>query len=94
MIPPALLTLIRSIETYIINPLIEVALAVAAVVFLWGVFNFIKGAGDKAAREKGRNHMLWGIIGIAIMLSVFSILTVISNSVGGPSGNISNIQNL
>lgn len=93
-IPPALQSLIRSISTYILNPLIVLAFAVAMVVFLWGVFQYVRGAGDPKAREAGRNHILWSIIGLAIMFSVFGIMTVISNTVGGPTGNIMNIQKL
>ena len=93
-VPPALLSLIRGLSRYVINPLIILAFAVAMVVFLWGVFNYVRGAGDPKVREKGRDHILWSIIGMAIMFSVFGIMTVISNTVGGPSGNIQNIQNL
>jgi hypothetical protein len=93
-IPPALLTLIRSIDRYIINPLIVLGFAVAMIVFLWGVFNYIKGAADPKARETGRNHILWSIVGFAIMFTVFGIMTIISNSVGGPTGSIMNIRKL
>ena len=93
-IPPALQTLIKAIDKYILNPLIVLAFAVAMLVFLWGVFQYVKGAGDQKAREKGRDHILWGIIGLAIMFAVFGIMSVISNTVGGPTGSISNIQRL
>lgn len=93
-IPPALLTLIRAIDRYIINPLIVLGFAVAMIVFLWGVFKYIRGAGDPKARETGRNHILWSIVGFAIMFTVFGIMTIISNSVGGPTGSIMNIRKL
>ncbi|MEI6042620.1 MAG: hypothetical protein WCQ00_03595 [bacterium] len=93
-VPPALMTLITSISRYILNPLIVLAFAVAMVVFTWGVFDYIKGASDPKARETGRSHILWGIIGIAIMFSVFGIMRVISNTVGGPTSQIQNIQKL
>jgi hypothetical protein len=93
-IPPALLTLINSINRYVINPLIVLGFAVAMIVFLWGVFNYVKGAGDPAARKKGRDHILWSIVGFAIMFTVFGIMTIISNSVGGPTGSIMNIRRL
>ena len=93
-IPPALQSLIRSIDQYILNPLIVLAFAVAMVVFLWGVFQYIRGAGDPGARKIGRDHILWSVVGMAIMFTVFGIMTVISNTVGGPTGNISNIRKL
>ena len=91
-VPPALASLIKGIDKYVINPLIVLAFAVAMVVFLWGVFNYVKGAGDVKARETGRNHILWSLVGMAIMFSVFGLMTIISNTVGGPTGNITNIQ--
>ena len=93
-IPPALQTLISNINRYVINPLIVLGFAVAMVVFLWGVFNYVRGAGDPKARETGRNHILWSVVGLAIMFTVFGIMTVISNSVGGPTGSIMNIRKL
>jgi len=94
MIPPALQTLITAINTYILNPLIILAFAFAMVVFLWGVFQYVRGAADVKARETGRSHILWGVIGIAIMFSVFGIMNIISNTVGGQPSAISNIQKL
>lgn len=94
MIPPTLLALVSSIIDVIINPLIVLAFAVALVVFLWGVFEYVKGAGDPAARKTGRNHILWSIVGFAIMFSVFGIMRAVSNTVGGPTGSITNIQKL
>ncbi|MEI6553721.1 MAG: hypothetical protein WCO09_04070 [bacterium] len=92
--PAALQTLITAIDQYILNPLIVLAFAIAMVVFLWGVFQYIRGAGDPKARETGRNHILWSIIGMAIMFTVFSIITVISNTVGGDTSTLTNIQKL
>ena len=94
MIPPALRSLITSIDIYIINPLILLAFAIAMLVFLWGVFEYIKGAGDVKSRETGRSHILWGVIGIAIMFSVFGIIRMISNTVGGSSAVVNDIQRL
>ncbi len=93
-VPPALASLIKGIDRYVINPLIVLAFAIAMVVFLWGVFNYVRGAGDPKARETGRSHILWSLIGMAIMFSVFGLMTIISNTVGGPTGNITNIQKL
>lgn len=94
MIPHSLVVLVSQINRYIINPLIVLGFAVAMVVFLWGVFEFIQAAGDPKAREKGRNHILWSLVGIAIMFSVFGIIRIVSNTVGGPTGSINNIQRL
>lgn len=66
----------------IVNPLIVLMFAVALVYFLWGVFNYIKGAGSETDRETGGKHILWGVIGMFIMISVWGILRVALNTFG------------
>jgi hypothetical protein len=57
-------------------------LAAAVVFFLWGVFQFVMGAGDESAQEKGRSHIINGIIGIAVMVSVWGLVNFFTKSAG------------
>ncbi len=66
----------------ILFPLITLLLTVALVVFLWGGFQFVMGAGDPGARETGRQHLLWGIIGMLVMLSAYTILWIAAGTFG------------
>ena len=49
--------------------------------FLWGVVEFVARSNDDTAREKGKKHIVWGIIGLFIMLSAFGILNLICNTI-------------
>lgn len=60
----------------IIFPLITLMMAVALVVFLYGGFEYVKNAANEQGRETGRRHLMWGIVGMLVMLSAFAILTV------------------
>ncbi|MCA9353676.1 hypothetical protein KC842_02280 [Candidatus Nomurabacteria bacterium] len=80
--PPAVVKeIVGKINAYIINPLIILMFAVALIIFLYGVIEFIAIKTDQA-RKNGKNHMLWGVIGMFIMVSVFTILRIIANTVG------------
>ncbi len=68
------------VDTLIINPLIVLLFALAAVFFVYGVFQFITNAENEEKRTEGKNHMLWGIIGLTIMLGVWAILNIILNT--------------
>lgn len=70
------------INANIVNPAIEFAFIVAFVIFLWGVFQFIQGAADKAKRQEGKEHILWGLVGFLIMFGVYGIITILANSLG------------
>ncbi len=73
---------LQKINAVILNPLIVLLFAIALIVFLWGVFEFVRKADDESAREEGRRSMMWGIIGMFIMFGVFGIIRILLTSVG------------
>ena len=72
--------LISKIVELIVNPLIQLLFAVALVYFLWGVYQYVAGASSPEKRETGAKHILWGLVGLAIMISVFAIIQISSNT--------------
>jgi len=75
--------LLARINYHIINPLILVLFALAFVQFVLGLFKFFQGkAGKNDSLEEGKRHILWGIIGMAIMVSVFGIMKFITTNLG------------
>jgi nitrogen fixation-related uncharacterized protein len=68
--------LLNKIVEIIVNPVIFLMFAVALVVFLWGVAEFLRNSNDASSQEKGKSHILWGLIGMAIMVSAFAIIRV------------------
>lgn len=70
-------TLISKINTHIVNPIIGLMLAIALVVFLYGVFEYIAGASNEEKRDTGKKHIIWGLIGLFIMFGVFGLMNVL-----------------
>lgn len=68
--------LLNKIVDVIVNPVIYLMFAVALLIFIWGVAEFIRGSNDSSSQSKGKNHILWGLIGMAIMVSAFAIIRV------------------
>ncbi|MBP9760378.1 MAG: hypothetical protein KBD24_03350 [Candidatus Pacebacteria bacterium] len=56
---------------------VAVAFGIAFVVFLWGVVTFIHKAGDDAEIAKGRQRMLWGVVGLFVIASVWGIVAIL-----------------
>ncbi len=73
---------LTNVNNMIVNPIIEVMFAVALVFFLWGVVEFMMNQQNDEKRTQGKMHMLWGIVGIAIMFGVFAIMNLIINTLG------------
>ena len=61
----------------IITPLLQLFFAVALVVFAWGVVQFLLALNKGGKLEDGKQHMLWGILGMAIMMGAYGIITIV-----------------
>jgi len=71
---------VHKVDKFIVNPLITLLFALAVVYFLWGVFEFLLNQTNEEKKTSGKSHMLWGIVGITIMLGVWTILGIILNT--------------
>ena len=74
--------IISYVQSAVLTPLKALFLALAAFLFLYGVVEFIAGASSEEARTTGKRHMVWGLLGIVIILAVGSIITILTNFFG------------
>jgi len=75
-------TLMDRIETVIINPLLLLLFAVAFLYFMWGMATFVWKSDSDEGRTTGIKHMLWGVIGMFIMVAVWGIINIIKSTFG------------
>ena len=73
---------IANVDNMIINPLIGFLFALAIVFFLYGVLEFFMNQENEEKKTTGKSHMIWGVIGITIMLGVWTILVIVLNTLG------------
>ncbi len=73
---------VGNVNEAIINPLIGFLFVLATVYFLWGVMQFIWASRSDGDQEEGKQHMLWGIIGMTLMVSVYGILRIVTSTFG------------
>jgi len=70
----------ESVANFLLNPALKLLLTLAAVSFVWGVVEFIRNADNSEAREKGKQKIIWGIIGLFVMLSFLGLTGVLSKT--------------
>lgn len=56
-------------------------IALALVWFMIGMVQFIAGMDSEEKRIAGQKHMLYGIIGLFIMITAFGIMQIICNTI-------------
>lgn len=62
--------------------LIPIVFGLAIVFFFWGLVTFLRAAGDPKAQEAGRNQMIWGVIAIAVMISIYGLVAWLQSVFG------------
>lgn len=65
----------------IITPLIYLGFAFALLYFFWGLVGLIRDTGNKIDHTKNRDRIIWGIVGLAAMVSVWGLVGIVLNTV-------------
>ncbi|KKU79317.1 MAG: hypothetical protein UY04_C0012G0029 [Parcubacteria group bacterium GW2011_GWA2_47_7] len=60
----------------------------ATVFFIWAVVKFIMNANDAAEREKGKKYIVWGIIALVVLVSLWAIVGFIIDTLGVSTGGV------
>ena len=82
---PAPPDIIANIIRIIVNPAIYLLFALAVLYFMYGMLQFIRNAAESKERAQGARAMLFGVIGLAIMISSFALVNFIIRFVGAPA---------
>ncbi len=75
-------TFLGKVMDHVVNPAIKLMFGIALVIFLYGMFEFVAGAENEEKRAKGKVHMMWGVIGMFIMVSAVGIINLITGTLG------------
>lgn len=70
----------------IIQSIIPLIIGLAVLLFIWGVFKyfFFSSEDDKSS---GRNFMIWGIVALFVMVSVWGLVKLLQGAIINPSSN-------
>jgi fumarate reductase subunit D len=64
----------------IIDSFIKVLIGLAVVFFLYGVVKFITSGGDEEKRKEGKNLIIYGIISIFVMVSIWGLVNILAGT--------------
>ncbi len=62
----------------LITPIVA---SLALLAFFWGLAKFIFSASEKTV-EDGKNFMIWGVVALFVMVSIFGILRYMNGELG------------
>ena len=64
----------------IINGLIPIVLAIAVLIFFWGLAMYMFNTNDTNKRTEGINIMFMGILAVFVMVSIWGIIRILQQT--------------
>ena len=74
--------LLDRIVDLVIDPAVKLIFTLGFFFFLWGFVEFLWELKDGKVNEDGKNHMVYGLVGMLIMVSVYGIISLVMNTFG------------
>ncbi len=67
-------TLIKAIVPFLIT--------LATVAFIWGVIQYFLNPDNEEKRKKGKEYILWGLIALFVMVSMWGLVALLTDTFG------------
>ncbi len=71
--------------------LVPVLVALALALFIWGMVVFVFNAGDDSKRAEGQKHMIWGLVALFVIVSVWGLVSLLQ-VIFGADGDLGGIK--
>ncbi len=63
----------------ILDTVIPILVVLGVVYFVWGVVQFVIST-DEEAKAKGRSHMIYGIIGLVVIVAMWGLVGIVTKT--------------
>lgn len=67
----------------IVRLLLPIVFSLALLAFFWGVAKFVFNSADEGKREEGKKMLLWGVIGMFVIATIWGIVFFIGDQILG-----------
>ena len=79
---PVVQGVVSKIVSAIVAPVLWFVFTLAVVLFIWGAAGLILNKDNPDKRTDSQNHILWGLVGMFIMLSAYGIIRFVASTIG------------
>ena len=79
---PKLGDLLNYATCFIYSSAIPLIIALAVAMFIWGIVQYVINGDEEAKKAKGKQFMIWGIIGLVVMFGVWGIVKIVGTTFG------------
>jgi protein-S-isoprenylcysteine O-methyltransferase Ste14 len=70
----------------VISSLVPIFMTLALLVFIWGLIKYISSAGDPEKAKEGKSIMIWGVVALFVMATIWGLTGTIATFFGVDNG--------
>ncbi len=70
----------------IVNLLVPIVSTLAIVFFFFGLAKYVLNAGDEERKAEGKNIMIWGVLAMFVLVTIWGIIGFLQKTVGNTQG--------
>ncbi|MBI2631092.1 hypothetical protein HYW73_02650 [Candidatus Nomurabacteria bacterium] len=85
-VPNAIGELLCNIQQ-LLNSIVPILITIGVVYFVWGIVQFFI-ADSEEAKTKGKDKLIYGIIGFAVIIGVWGLVNIVVNTFGFDQGDL------
>jgi len=75
----------------LLDQLVVLLIALAVVWFIWNVIKYTM-SDDEEKKGQAKGQMIWGIIAIAVIVSIWGLVAILQGIFGVGSGSVKNVR--
>lgn len=74
----------------LINTALPIVVGLALLGFFWGLAMFVFKSGDEAEQTKAKSMMIWSVVALFVMVSVWGLVNFLGQTIGVGQGSGNN----
>ena len=78
----SLKNIINFVTCLIKNSVIPLLITLAVASFIWGIIQYFLNADNEEKRKKGKAYILWGLIALFVMVSIWGLVGIFGETFG------------
>ena len=67
----------------ILDTIVQFLIILAIFILIFGIFRYLTAAGDEEKVKEGRRFIIWGVVGVVLMLLIRGFINVIVDTLLG-----------
>ncbi len=72
--------------------IIPLIFTVAMAFFVWGVVQYMLADANESKREIGKQYMVWGIVALTVMVTMWGLVNMLGNTFGLDTGFVPQVS--